>query len=197
MEHLLETIALDSEENNELLFKIKIEGADPAPAKVRLVCETGDVSFMFNGQPIGDDVVAFNLPIMKDKIKEGIYLSSVEVLVENRYFTPVQFQINFKKTVKVVAESIKLMPRKVPQEIKISAVPIPTVKQPEPIQVVQQPVVKEAKQEQQIVRQTLPISRDSQKTLREKFYEKSEVKLLSEDEILDAAKNFVKTRKKK
>jgi hypothetical protein len=197
MEHLLETIALDSEENNELLFKIKIEGADPAPAKVRLVCETGDVSFMFNGQPIGDDVVAFNLPIMKDKIKEGIYLSSVEVLVENRYFTPVQFQINFKKTVKVVAESIKLMPRKVPQEIKISAVPIPTVKQPEPIQVVQQPVVKEAKQEQQIVRQTLPISRDSQKTLREKFYEKSEVKSLSEDEILDAAKNFVKTRKKK
>lgn len=191
MEPLLETISLDSEENNELLFKVKIEGAD-GPAKVRLVCETGDVAFMFNGQPIGDDVVAFNLPVLKDKIKEGTYLSRVEVLIENRYFAPVQFQINLKKTVKVVAESIKFVPRNIPQEIKITASPIvkPVVSQP--VVVVPQPV-KEAKQ----VIAAPPLARmGAQKTLKERFQEKSD-KQLTEDEILDAAKNFVKSRKKK
>ena len=197
MEPLLETIALDSEENNELLFKVKIEGTDPGPARVRLVCETGDVAFMFNGQPIGDDVVAFNMPILKDKIKEGTYLSRIEVLVENRYFTPVQFQINFKKTVRVVAESIKIAPRKVPQEIKVSAASV--VKPVEKVeQIVQsQPIVQEVKQER-ATRVAPPLTRSSaKKTIRERFQEKSEVKQLTEDEILDAAKNFVKSRKKK
>jgi len=191
MEPLLETISLDSEENNELLFKVKIEGAD-GPAKVRLVCETGDVAFMFNGQPIGDDVVAFNLPVLKDKIKEGTYLSRVEVLIENRYFTPVQFQINLKKTIKVVAESIKFIPRNVPQEIKITAAPIVKSVISQPVVIASEPV-KEAKQ----VIIAPPLARmGAQKTLKERFQEKSD-KQLTEDEILDAAKNFVKSRKKK
>lgn len=107
MDPLLEIVDLDMEENNELLFKVKIEGADPAPARVRLVCESGDLAYMFNGRLAGQDgLIQFNLPVMKDKLKEGIYQSRVEVLVDNRYFAPVQFQINFKKAVKVVAEAV-------------------------------------------------------------------------------------------
>ena len=98
MEPLLETITLDPEDSNELLFKVRVEGVDQAPAQVRLVCESGDVSYMFNGRASGEeDIIAFNLPIMKDKIREGCYLSKVEVLIENKYFAPVSFQINFKK----------------------------------------------------------------------------------------------------
>lgn len=60
MESLLETIDLDIEESNELLFKVKVEGADPAPVKVRLVCESGDMAYMFNGQSVGGATDSFN-----------------------------------------------------------------------------------------------------------------------------------------
>jgi len=112
METLIETVDLDMEESNELAFKIKGEGASNSPAKVRLVCESGEVAYMFNGRGTSEDgVVQFILPRMKDKLGEGIYQARVEVLVENRYFSPVQFQINFKKAVKVVAESLFVVPK--------------------------------------------------------------------------------------
>ena len=129
MEQMLETIDLDSEEQNELLFNIKVEGAEQAPVKVRLVCEGNDLAFMFHGHNAGPDgLIQFNLPVMKDKIKEGIYQARVEVLIENRYFAPVQFQVNFKKTLKVVAEAVRLAPKKTSSEITVSAAPV-TVKQ--------------------------------------------------------------------
>lgn len=119
-----ESIVLDVEEANELLFKVKVEGTDPSPAKVRLVCEGNDgVSFMFNGKSGQDDIVQFVIPAMDGKIKEGNYVGSIEVLVENRCFVPVRFNIDFKKTVKVMAEVFKpaLPP---PQKVTVTATPI-------------------------------------------------------------------------
>ena len=130
MEPLLETIDLDVEESNELLFKIKVEGIEQAPARVRMVCEVGDISYMFTGQPTGDDgLVQFILPILKDKIREGTYLSRVEVLIENRYFAPINFNVNFKKAVTVVAESVQLPQRKPVPQVTVTAVPV-VVKKP-------------------------------------------------------------------
>ncbi len=124
MEPLIETIVLDMEEANELAFKVKVEGAS-SPAKVRLVCEGNDVAYMFSGRPFGnDDVVEFTIPQMKDKLQEGTYTARVEVLIENRYFTPVQFQINFKKTLKVFAEAIKVQKPVLNPEVKVSAAPV-------------------------------------------------------------------------
>lgn len=127
-----EQIVLDVEETNELLFKVKVEGTDPSPARVRLVCEGQDgVSYMFNGKPGQDDLVQFVIPSMSGKIKEGLYAGSVEVLVENRCFVPVQFNINFKKTVKVMAEVFKpqLPP---PPKVTVTAAPI-VVKKPQQV----------------------------------------------------------------
>jgi hypothetical protein len=130
MESLLETVDLDIEESNELTFRIKMEGVGTNPVKVRLVCEDKDVSYMFSGYGTGEDgVVQFVLPQMKNKLNEGLHQAKVEVLVDNRYFSPVQFQINFKKTMNVVAESMFVAPKPPPrQEIKVSAQPI-TVRQ--------------------------------------------------------------------
>lgn len=130
MENLLETVDLDIEEANELTFRIKMEGAGTNPVKVRLVCEDKDVSYMFNGYGTGEDgVVQFMMPQMKNKMNEGIHPARVEVLIDNRYFSPVQFQINFKKTMQVVAESMFVAPKPPPrQEIKVTAQPI-TVRQ--------------------------------------------------------------------
>lgn len=125
MEHTVETITLDIDEQAELDFKVKIEGTNSAP-RVRLVCESSDMAYMFAGRQAldADDVVRFTLPQMKDKITEGVFPARVEVFVENRYFTPVQFNVAFKKSVKVVAESIMLVSKPQKQEVTVSAGPI-------------------------------------------------------------------------
>ena len=194
---MLETIDLDMEEANELLFKVKIEGADQAPVKVRMVCESGDLAFMFNGRTAGggEGLVQFNLPVMRDKLKEGLYQARVEVLIENRYFAPVQFQVNFKKAIKVVAESVQFAPRKVAPEIKVSAAP---VVKPKSVPVT--PVASV----QKVEREAPPTARaNAQMTLKERFHTKKRDELLTEsgepneDAILEAARLFVSDRRKK
>ena len=125
MENLIETVDLDLEESNDLTFKIKMEGAAAAPAKVRLVCENEDFAYMFNGYGTGEDeVVQFTLPRMDKKINEGTYNARVEVLVDNRYFAPLQFQINFKKTLSVVAEAIQVVKKVTKPEVTVTATPV-------------------------------------------------------------------------
>jgi len=129
MEPLTETIQLDIEESNDLTFKIKMEGTAMSPAKVRLVCENEDFAYMFNGYGTGEDeVVQFTLPRMDKKITEGTYDARVEVLVDNRYFAPLQFQINFKKTLSVVAETIQVVRKAVKPEVTVTAAPISVIK---------------------------------------------------------------------
>lgn len=125
----LETIDLDIDESAELHFKVNIEGAE-GQAKVRLVCESNDLDFVFSGESLGhDNVIKFDVPSMKSKLKEGIYKSKVEVLVDNRYFVPVEFNINFKKTVNVVAESTVIPVNTIQKQkgISVSATPVPVV----------------------------------------------------------------------
>lgn len=138
MEPLTETISLDIDESNELAFRIKMEGTAAAPAKVRLVCEGEDFAYMFNGYGTGEpEVVQFTLPRMGSKISEGSYAARVEVLVENRYFAPLQFQIEFKKTLSVVAEAIQVKPRTVQSDIRVTATPLVASKpQVKPTQIV-------------------------------------------------------------
>src|SRR5579863_7260067 len=123
MEPMLETIDLDIEEANELLFKVRVEGIDQAPAKVRLVMEESpELAHMFGGNPTSEEgVVQFVLPILKGRFKEGQYLSRVEVLIENRYFAPVQFNINLKQAVKVVAEAIRVPAKKELPRVSVTA----------------------------------------------------------------------------
>lgn len=124
MEPLIETITLDSETSNELLFKVKIEGAAASPAKVRLVCESKDMAYMFHGVPQDADVISFTMPPMQKALGEGTYKARVEVLVENRYFTPVEFEVCFKKVVSVVAESVKVQPKRKEPDVKVTASPV-------------------------------------------------------------------------
>lgn len=118
-----ETIELKLDEANELLFKVTIQGADAAPAKVRLVCEGEDISYMFEGHSTDNGDIRFVVPEMKKSIADGAaYTGRIEVLVENRYFTPVEFDIAFKQSMKVVAESVKLTPTtKKPANVVVQA----------------------------------------------------------------------------
>lgn len=117
-----EAIELDLDEDNELDFKVQIEGANNVPVKIRLVCENDAVSYMFNCvQTNTIDVVKFLIPAMKNKLEEGLYKSRIEVMLENKYFTPVQFDIKFKQPVKIVAESLQVSSKTPKLETKVTA----------------------------------------------------------------------------
>lgn len=193
MEPLIETIDLDMEESNELAFKLKVEGTANSPAKVRLVCEGSDVSYMFNGRGTPEEgVVQFVMPQMKDKLAEGIYQARVEVLIENRYFSPVQFQINFKKAVKVVAEALFVTPKASKPEISVSASPIIVSKpaqQAKPI-VVQQASQSVVQQQKNMVENVKPRqdkqvteTRTSVSSLKDRYLQKRERPLSESTEI--------------
>lgn len=177
MEH--DIVQLDIEEKHELLFKIKVEGAEQAPSKVRLVCEHSDIAYMFNGHPTDQDgVIAFNIPVMKDKLTEGIHNSRVEVLIENKYFSPVEFQINFKKPVKVVAEAITTRVYKKQPDISVSAIPVLAQKQPDVVHV--KPIT-----------QAESVAQDNKQfTLKERHAAKTNV-LLDKSAVKSAVKSFV------
>lgn len=122
MEPLTETVELDLEESNDLTFKIKMEGSATSPAKVRLVCENNDFAYMFNGYGTGEDeVVQFTIPRMDKRLSEGNYRARVEVLVDNRYFAPLQFNLNFKKSLSVVAEAIQVIRKPSSPDVTVTA----------------------------------------------------------------------------
>lgn len=180
MEPLVETIDLDIEESNDLTFKIRLEGTSTAPAKVRLVCEGKDFSYMFNGYGTNEpETVQFTLPQMNNRLQEGLYNARVEVLVENRYFAPLHFQINFKKTLNVVAESIQVVQKVSKPELKVTAVPViaAAAKQANTQSVIKFEQKPEVKTEQKTAAQHVPssstqIQKTSIPSLKEKFAKK-------------------------
>jgi hypothetical protein len=152
---------------------------------------------MFNGRSAGGDgLIQFNLPVMKDKLREGIYLARVEVLIENRYFSPVQFQVNFKKAVKVVAEAINVLPRKQSAEVSVSAIPVIRPKQEESSNAI---LSTGNLSDKTNAREAPPPAREAaQLTLRERYHAKRDnLSLDDEVAILSAAQSFVKTQRKK
>lgn len=195
MEPLLETIELDIEESNELLFKVKVEGVEQAPAKVRLVCEVEDLAYMFSGHPTSEEgVVQFLLPVLKDRLKAGTYLSRVEVLIENRYFAPVQFNLNLKKAVTVVAESIQAPQRRPVPQVTVTAAPI-VVKKAAPVVApvtASRPLVVEEPKKVVPV-QGPPTAKPS--TLKERYRTRAEDPA-SEKLIHELAQAFIKAKKK-
>lgn len=100
-----ESIQLELDEVNELVFKVSVQGADSMRVKTRMVCEADGLSYMFDGRELPDGDMRFVVPVMKGRLSEGVsYKSRVEVLVEDKYFSPVEFDLTFKQSVKVVTE---------------------------------------------------------------------------------------------
>lgn len=166
---LSETIDLDIDESNDLTFKIKMEGSTSGPAKVRLVCEGPDFAYMFNGYGTGEsEVVQFTLPQMGNRLTEGTYDARVEVLVDNKYFSPLGFKINFKKTLSVVAEAVKVLPKAQKADVKVTAVPVVATK----------PVIKEQVKFEQRPQDDTPPRQQGKRTptLRDSYVRKQTAK---------------------
>ena len=111
-------ISLYLDQDNELRFNVSIEGSKPGSPKYRLVFESKDCSYAFTGQQSTSGEVLFVVPAMKNALKEGSYRANLEVMVDDRYFVPLQFDADFEASIKVVAESIS---RPSPKKASVTA----------------------------------------------------------------------------
>ena len=114
----MSNISLFLDQDNELRFNIAIEGSKPGTPKYRLVLEGKNLSYAFNGSQTAAGEVSFIIPSMKNVIKEQNLHANLEVMIDDRYFTPLAFNALFEESVKVVAESIS---RPIQKKIDVSA----------------------------------------------------------------------------
>lgn len=102
----MEKIDLDLDDENEITFKVQIEGTRPGEPLCRLMIEGHGLTHSITGDFLPDDQVEIVIPTMKNILREGSYDSYLEVLVDDRVFIPLELKINFENSIKVVAEAV-------------------------------------------------------------------------------------------
>jgi len=102
-------IELKLDENNELIFEVNIQGTDSVDAspQIRYIIEDKNISYTFNAD-LKNNNVTVDVPVLQECLKEGIYDSKLEVIIGDRYFVPLKTNVEFKKSLKVTAESISI-----------------------------------------------------------------------------------------
>ncbi len=102
----MDNINLVLDSDNELLFKVTVEGTRDADTRCRLMLEREDFSYVFNGTVDSSGEVRVLIPTLKKRISEGTYSAHLEVLVDDRIFVPLTFNAKFAESLKVTAESV-------------------------------------------------------------------------------------------
>lgn len=128
-------VQLFTNEDNELSFDVVVEGTSQEPSITRIVIEAAGQKLMFDGE-IKDGNISVKIP-KQEFLKEGTYKSSLEVIVDGKYFVPILFESNFKKQAKVVLES-KAITNKVQQKPVETVVKASITQQKKPAQQPQQ-----------------------------------------------------------
>ena len=95
-------IFLDTD--NELAFTVAIEGASEASVRSQFILEgPKGISLCFEGHAEGNEIFV-DVPALKGLMKEGVYNTRLEVIVDDRVFTPLNnLQANIKPSIKVEA----------------------------------------------------------------------------------------------
>lgn len=102
----METIELKLDEQNELIFKVVVEGAKDSDTKIRLVLEDTDMSFTFPASNLGNGEVRVDMPPMKKMLSEGTYGAKLEVVAEDRFFEPLKFNVDLRNGIQVAVASV-------------------------------------------------------------------------------------------
>jgi len=128
---------LYTDKPNKFNCNIEIEGTSLSKSKVRLVIESEDMTYLFNGRIENNGVCEVNIPKTKHFLSEGSKgLMRLEVIADDVYFEPWSSEFNVKTNKKVnvvVSEQIEEKPKLRVQvmeqeEIKVSE---PVVKKPQ------------------------------------------------------------------
>jgi hypothetical protein len=105
----LPVLELNVSEENEIGFKLRIEGSDKdigtsKPSVRFVVTETSSGKGWIFSATKTDDGVAINVPVMKGIVTESNkYNGKLEVILGGRYFTPTEVDIEFIEPLKVEA----------------------------------------------------------------------------------------------
>jgi hypothetical protein len=106
---------LYTDKPNKFNCNIEIEGTSLAKSKVRLVVETDEMTYMFNGKIENTGVCEVNIPKTKHFLPEGSQgLMRLEVIADDVYFEPWSSEFNVKTNKKVnvvVAEQVDEKPK--------------------------------------------------------------------------------------
>lgn len=105
---------LYTDKANKFNCDIEIEGTSLAKSKVRLVVETNDISYMFNGSIENNGTCEVVIPKTKHFLPEGVKgVMRLEVIADDVYFEPwtSDFEVKTNKKVNVVvAEQVEEKP---------------------------------------------------------------------------------------
>ena len=103
----MKNIDLDLDNENELVFKLSVEGTRAASVKSRFLIESRGFSLFFPAKATSRDEVSVFVPPLQNMLEEGEYDASLEVIVDDKVFTPMTLSTSFKKSVSVVAEVVE------------------------------------------------------------------------------------------
>jgi hypothetical protein len=106
---------LYTDKPNKFNCNIEIEGTSLSKSKVRLVIETDEMSYMFNGSIENTGICEVNIPKTKHFLPEGTKGNMrLEVIADDVYFEPWSSDFNVKTNKKVnvvVAEQVEDKPK--------------------------------------------------------------------------------------
>ena len=128
---------LYTDKPNKFNCNVEIEGTSLSKSKVRLVIESEDMTYLFNGRIENNGVCEVNIPKTKHFLSEGSKgLMRLEVIADDVYFEPWSSEFNVKTNKKVnvvVSEQVEEKPKLRVQvmeqeEVKVSE---PVVKKPQ------------------------------------------------------------------
>jgi len=99
----LSTVDIFLDTDNELAFSVEIQGAAGSTVKSQFVLEgPKGINLCFQGRPQPGEVVV-DIPALKDMLSEGVYKTRLEMLVDDKLFTPLTLDVNIKPAIKVEA----------------------------------------------------------------------------------------------
>jgi hypothetical protein len=102
----METIKLHLDQDNELRFKVTVEGSEKGSPNYRLMLESDRMSLSFPGTATEDGEISVIVPSLKKTLGEGNYNAQLEVTIDDRLFVPLKLVTYLQESVKVTAESV-------------------------------------------------------------------------------------------
>ena len=114
---MITQIKLD--ESTKLEFGVSITGADGVP-QARFIIEGSDFSLMFPCKQVNENVEV-KIPELKKFFKAGEYSARLEIILDNKLYTPLTESILFEPTIEI-ASTVK--PVKLRESVKVSSITV-------------------------------------------------------------------------
>lgn len=149
---------LYTDKPNKFNCNVEIEGTSLSKSKVRLVIETNEMTYMFNGKIENTGICEVNIPKTKHFLPEGtVGVMKLEVIADDVFFEPwsSDFGVKTNKKVSVVVEEQQIEEK---PKLKVE------VFQPEPKEEIKEVVKKPIVQKSQPKTQKVSESKEIQLT---------------------------------